>query len=161
MFENILGMELWKIKRDYFNGDDLADNNIAKIWMEDESVHIGKVGVPKIFWEQMRESPLFFLDIPFEERLNHIVDTYGVFDRNELIECILKIQKRLGGLETKNAIQYISDNNLKEGFAILLKYYDKQYAKSLQNRKNISLLLNKVTCKTVDISNATQLLIEI
>lgn len=159
MFENILGMELWKIQKKYFKEDNRVENNITDIWIEDESIHIGKVGIPKIFWEQMRESPLSFLDIPFDERLNHIVGTYGVFDKNKLIECILKIQKRLGGLDTKNVIRYIFENNLKEGFAILLKYYDKQYTKSLQNRKNVSLLLNKVDCKNVEICNADKLVI--
>ncbi|HUZ60220.1 MAG TPA: tRNA 2-selenouridine(34) synthase MnmH [Hanamia sp.] len=157
MFENILAKELNKISN---NRNDDNGKNINEIWIEDESIHIGKVGIPKIFWEQMRASPLFFLDIPFEPRVNYISNTYGGFDKKDLIECILKIQKRLGGLDTKNTIHYISENNFKEGFAILLKYYDKQYAKSLENRENLQSLLNKVACKNVDISNTGKLLIQ-
>lgn len=157
MFENILAKELNAIS---YNGNGDTEKNINEIWIEDESIHIGKVGIPKIFWEQMRASPLFFLDIPFEQRLNYISNTYGVFDEKDLIACVLKIQKRLGGLDTKNAIHYISENNFKEGFAILLKYYDKQYGKSLENRENLQSLLNKVACKNVDISNTGKLLIQ-
>jgi tRNA 2-selenouridine synthase len=159
MFENILGMELWRIKKNNINAIENTDNNTTEIWIEDESIHIGKVGIPQKFWELMRNSPLYFLEIPFDERLNYIVNTYGAFDKKELIECILKIQKRLGGLDAKNAIQFVSQNNMREGFAILLKYYDKQYSKSLQTRKNVSLLLNKVTCKNVDILNADKLVV--
>lgn len=160
MFENYLAMELSRISNTCNSENDERKKKINEIWIEDESIHIGKVGIPKIFWEQMRTSPLFFLDIPFDKRVNYISDTYGVFDKRDLVECVLKIQKRLGGLNAKNVIQNISENNFKEAFTILLKYYDKQYAKSLENRENLQSLLNKVTCKNVDISNTDKLLIQ-
>ena len=65
-----------------------------------------------MFWNQMRKSALYFLDIPFEERLKYIVNSYGAFNKNELVESIMKIQKRLGGLETKNAINYLLENKV-------------------------------------------------
>ena len=157
MFENMLAMELSEINNS--NSDAHTKNEATEIWIEDESVHIGTVGIPKIFWQQMRNNPLFFLDIPFEERLEYITKTYGVFDKKEIIDCILKIQKRLGGLNTKNAIQFLNENNCREAFSILLKYYDKMYSKSLYNRENIGVLLNKVTCSKVENSNAEKLLI--
>ena len=64
----------------------------------------------------MRESPLFFIDIPFEERLKQIISNYGLFEKEELVNSIERIQKRLGGLETKNAINYLKENNLTECF---------------------------------------------
>ena len=70
----------------------------------------------------MRTSHVYFLDIPFEERLNYLVATYGNFDKEKLAEAIERIQKRLGGLETKNAISFLSENNIRECFSILLKY---------------------------------------
>ena len=159
MFENLLAIELSKINNANDKKEAHSNDNNDQIWIEDESVHIGKVGIPKTFWQQMRSSPLFFIDIPFEERVNYIVNTYGKFDNKELSECVLKIQKRLGGLDTKNAIHFLSENNLTETFSILLKYYDKMYEKSLNNRENIHSLLNKVTCKKVQNANAEKLLI--
>ena len=160
MFENLLALELLKTHDSNDNGEAHPKNSNVEIWIEDESVHIGRVGIPKIFWQQMRSSPLFFLDIPFDERVNYIANTYGAFDKNELTECILRIQKRLGGLDTKNAILFLSENNFKGAFSILLKYYDKMYAESLNNRENIQSLLNKVTCKKVENTNAEKLNIQ-
>ena len=159
MFENLLALELFKIRSYNDPEDPQMKDYDPEIWIEDESVHIGKVGIPKAFWQQMRNSRLFFIDIPFEERVNYIVKTYGIYDNKILAECVLKIQKRLGGLNTKNAIHFLLEDNLTETFSILLKYYDKMYEKSLNNRENIHSLLNKVTCKKVENANAEKLII--
>jgi tRNA 2-selenouridine synthase len=157
MFENILAFELYKAtlipELHQSNNEIYTNKNPYEIWIEDESRHIGTVGIPKHFWEQMRKSKLYFLEIPFDERLNQIVATYGAFDKKELVNSIMRIQKRLGGLETKNAINYLLENKIKESFSILLSYYDKLYTNSLYDRVNIDALLNKIPCSTVDINN--------
>ena len=154
MFENLLALQLWQS----CHGDNGNDYTKSKIWIEDESAHIGTVGIPKLFWQQMRNSPLYFLEIPFEERLNNIVKTYGIYDKKQLIDSVLKIQKRLGGLNTKNSIQYINEGNLYEAFYILLKYYDKLYGQSLQKREDLNSLLVKIPCNDTEIGNAAFLL---
>ncbi|MEO6905836.1 MAG: tRNA 2-selenouridine(34) synthase MnmH [Ginsengibacter sp.] len=159
MFENLLAFELWRIQNHRYNGDSYTKNSINEIWLEDESVHIGTVGIPKIFWQEMRKSPLSFLDVPFDERVNFIVNTYGIFNGQELTDCILRIQKRLGGLNTRNAIQFLSTGDLYSAFSILLKYYDKMYGESLLNREGIASLLKKIPCSKVNPENA-KLLIE-
>jgi tRNA 2-selenouridine synthase len=158
MFENLLAFELYKAagaaERQQSNGETHTNKYSAEIWMEDESRHIGTAGIPRTFWDRMRKSTLYFLDIPFEERLKYIVNSYGTFDKKELVGCIIKIQKKLGGLETRNAISYLLDNKVADCFSILLRYYDKLYNNSLYNRENIEALLNKIPCATVDINNA-------
>lgn len=146
MFENLLAVQLWNISTKH--------DRANPIWIEDESAHIGTVGIPKSFWLQMRQSKLYFLDIPFEERLQHIVNTYGIFDRQSLSECVLKIRKRLGGLQTKNALQFIEKGNIKDAFSILLKYYDKMYYQSLLKRDNPESLIRKIDCCVVTKKNA-------
>jgi len=158
MFENLLAIELWKTGNKCCNGNEQTKTIDSEIWLEDESVHIGAVGIPKIFWQQMRESPLFFLDIPFHERVKHIVTTYGKFEKEKLIECILKIQKRLGGLNTKNAISFLNNGELNSAFSILLKYYDKMYGESLQNREQLHLLMKKISCPTTNAENSASLI---
>jgi tRNA 2-selenouridine synthase len=125
-------------------------------WLEDESQRIGNLQIPMPLWYTMRKSPVYFLDIPFEERLDYLTKEYGKFEKEKLVNAIIRIQKRLGGLETKNAINYLLENNHKECFRILLTYYDKLYAKGLQNRENLSTLLNKIHCLSVDTATNTQ-----
>jgi tRNA 2-selenouridine synthase len=147
MFENRLALQLWEVNK--HNRDN------QEIWIEDESVHIGTVGIPKVFWQQMQDSPLYFIDIPFCERVGYIEKTYSIFDKKSLIACTLKIQKRLGGLNTKNAIQFFSENNFREAFSILIEYYDKMYSKSLNNRRNFKSL-KRVTYNKVDCVDAAK-----
>jgi tRNA 2-selenouridine synthase len=106
------------------------------IWLEDESRRIGQVNIPAAFYHTMRSKQIFFIDIPFEERLQHIMDNYGTFDKIVLSEAILRIQKRLGGLETKHALNYLEEGDIKACFRILLSYYDKCYLKGLANRES-------------------------
>lgn len=140
MFENKLAYTIWKIKK----GDDQS------IWVEDESRRIGTVTIPRTFFNCMRTQPVFFLEIPFEERLAHIVAEYGKYDTEKLKAAILRIQKRLGGLETKMAIGFLEKRDIKNCFTVLLKYYDKCYKESLPNRENLSKLLTTITSGTTD-----------
>ena len=129
------------------------------IWLEDESQRIGNLQLPMPLWYTMRKSPVCFLDIPFNERLEYITAEYGKFEKETLVNAIIRIQKRLGGLETKNAINHLLENEHKNCFRILLAYYDKWYTKGLYNRENIEVLLNKIPCKGVDTKTNTQKLL--
>jgi tRNA 2-selenouridine synthase len=128
--------------------------NPCSIWIEDESQRIGTINIPGPFWSTMRNAPLYFLDIPFEERLQHLLTEYGTLDKGRMIDAIQRIAKRLGPLETKNAIQFLEEGQVAESFRILLQYYDKQYRKGLHNRENLANLLHTVSCPTVCSGNA-------
>lgn len=153
MFENLLATALKKTVDSWNTGSDDQAAGMPQpskvIWLEDESQRIGEVNLPAAFFRQMRDKQIYFLDIPFEERLKFIVEHYGKFDKEKLINAILRIKKRLGGLETKNAVSLLIEDNIKDCFAILLAYYDKFYLKSLQNREDFSSLFNKVVLNTV------------
>jgi tRNA 2-selenouridine synthase len=120
MFENQLALALWQ-----------AGATGRRIWLEDESQRIGNVNIPFVFFQQMQQSPLLFAELPFEQRLDYIVKDYGKGDIEQLVNAIIRIQKRLGGLEAKNAIQHLLEGDLRSCFGILLRYYDKWYLKSL------------------------------
>jgi tRNA 2-selenouridine synthase len=137
MFENILAHKL----------DDQKGNTF---WLEDESQRIGILNIPHNFWNTMRTKPVYFLDIPFEERLEFIHKGYGKGEKEKLVNAIIRIQKRLGPLETKTAIGHLLEDDYKAAFSILLHYYDKTYTKSLANRENLSQLLNKIPASSVD-----------
>lgn len=148
MFENLLAQEL-----------QLQQRSGSPIWIEDESQRIGQINIPHLFWKQMRSMPIQFLDIPFENRLDYLLKSYGKINKEALVNSIIRIQKRLGPLETKTAIGFLVEENYKACFEILLIYYDKMYTKGLQNRENLPHLLNKIPCTFVDAISNTEKLI--
>lgn len=153
MFENLLAGKLWlALTSMQVLGAAQIDQSarMPAIWLEDESQRIGNLQIPMMLWYQMRKSPVCFLDIPFEARLDYLVQEYGKIEKEKLVNAVIRIQKRLGGLETKHAINFLIENNHRECFRILLNYYDKWYGKALYNRENISALLNKIPCTGVD-----------
>ena len=131
MFENILAKQI-------------AEAGAKNIWLEDESQRIGTVNIPHNMWQIIRSKPVYFLEIPFEIRLDHISNTYGKLNKGDLASAIMRIKKRLGGLETKTSLSFLAEDNIKECFRILLTYYDKQYAKGLINRPDPKPLTKKI-----------------
>lgn len=151
MFENLLAEALF-LHHSALSGDKV-------IWMEDESQRIGEVNIPTVLFKQMRTKQVLFLEIPFEERLQYILKGYGQFSKEQLVNAIIRIKKRLGGLETKNAINCLIEDDTIKCFAILLKYYDKGYEAGLFKRDHPDQLIQKIPCKTVDAkANAIKLL---
>jgi len=147
MFENILADKLFEVNKKQ-----------KSIWIEDESQRIGKVLIPTPLFHLMRNSTCYFMTIPFEQRLAFIVQGYGKFDAQSLIEATERIQKRLGGLETKNAVAHIMQGELKEAFSILLKYYDKWYEKNAKNEVVPKIKLIPVSSEIVDPNHNAHLL---
>ena len=147
MFENILAKKLFEVNK-----------NKKPIWIEDESQRIGTVLIPTPLFHLMRNSTCYFMTIPFEQRLLFILEGYGKFDQQSLIEATERIQKRLGGLETKNAVEHIMQGELKEAFSILLKYYDKWYEKNAQNQVLPKVELIPVLSEMVDPEHNASLL---
>jgi len=152
MFENLLAEKLQAASHKLQKKPDSGSpfRGLGGIYLEDESQRIGNLQLPMLLWSTMRRSPLYFLDIPFAKRLEYITEEYGKFEKQELADAILRIQRRLGGLATKEAIGYLEEGKYRESFRILLNYYDKWYTKGLQNRENLSSLLNKIPCSGVD-----------
>lgn len=131
MFENLLAMELHSKQQE-------------TIWLEDESQRIGVLNIPHPLWKTIRNKPVYFVEVSFEQRLENIQKEYGSLPKDKLATAIIRIQKRLGPLETKTAINFLLENDLKECFRILLQYYDKTYEKGLHNRESLDTLLNRI-----------------
>jgi tRNA 2-selenouridine synthase len=150
MFDNLLAMKLHEVS--------LHAHKDGCIWLEDESQRIGLVNLPMVLWGSMRQVPVSFLDIPFEERLKYIVSEYGKLPKQKLLDAIKRIEKRLGGLDAKNSTNYLLEDNYMECFRILLKYYDKHYEKALRNRENWDELVTIIKCDGVEGRNYEKLI---
>lgn len=124
-FENHLGFILAKIDRS------------KPVWIEDESRMIGSCKIPDDIYSQILAAPLLFLESPLEMRLKCLVQDYGQFPKNELIQSTLALKNRLGDAKTREVIARIEEDDLSKAASLLLSYYDKAYLFSIKkhNRK--------------------------
>ena len=113
-----------------------------RIWLEDESRNVGKNLVPSSLWEQMRQSPLIRLDVPFDMRLSRLMRDYGNHSPEALIASIQKIEKRIGFDKCKMAMEACGAGNIAEAAEICLQYYDKAYGKLLSERPAINAVIS-------------------
>jgi tRNA 2-selenouridine synthase len=132
MFENKLASALFQCR------------NSDVIWVEDESQRIGDVNIPSDLWQCLIKKNICFIQLPFDLRLDNIVREYGNLERERLVNAVIRIRKRLGGLETQNTINHLIDDNITEAFRILLRYYDKFYEKSLSRKDNVTSQLKLI-----------------
>lgn len=123
-FENYLALQ-WK----YADPD-------AVLWLENESHAIGRVKIPDALFDIILTSPLIEVKVPKEIRAVRILKEYGHFPPVALAECTARLQKRLGGLRTQQALAALEEKNFDVWVDILLDYYDKTYAHGNEDRKN-------------------------
>lgn len=111
------------------------------IWVEDESRLIGRCQIPDPLFRLIGQAPVIVLDRPKDERIAHLADLYGQVDPAQLIQATQRINKRLGGLRTSQAIDYIKCGALEKAIELVLEYYDKTYRFALERRlkKTISV----------------------
>lgn len=120
-FENTLAMQL-------ANCD--TRNEASKIWLESESQRIGTLNIPQIFFNIMIAAPLVNWIRPFNDRLNRIVSEYGLYSNRQLEQAVIRMSKRLGGLDTQRVLEHLKQSDVQAAFSILLHYYDRWYLKS-------------------------------
>jgi len=122
-----------------------------RVWLEDESKHIGKCMIPHPLWLQMRAADLLFLAIPKEVRIQRLVREYTGISHQLLQEATHRIQKRLGGQAYKEAVDALERHDYATVADLTLTYYDKAYLNGLAQRK-----AEKVHSLTVSEDNPRQ-----
>lgn len=105
-----------------------------RVWIEDESLAIGRIFLPLDFWGLMSASPVVEIDVDRDRRVERLVDEYGPADRNEFLEAMVRITKRLGGQHFKAAKESLMIGDMRRTIEILLTYYDKAYQFGLENK---------------------------
>ncbi|SDD62615.1 tRNA 2-selenouridine(34) synthase MnmH [Niabella drilacis] len=106
----------------------------AVLWLEDECQKIGRRSIPLPLWLRMREALLIDLQVPEEQRVVTLLQDYGHLDPDFLVEGTERIHKRLGPVQTKEAIAAIREGRMADFIRIALVYYDKAYRKGLGMR---------------------------
>ena len=132
-------------------------NTAERLWVEDEGISIGKVNIPKPFYDQMQAATLIKIEVPKAERIRKLAIEYCQTDKTLLNEAILRIKKRLGGLATKEALQAIETGDMEKMVELALVYYDKAYSFQLAN-KNPQQIITISLPTTNAAENARQIL---
>ena len=136
----------------------------TKIILEDESRNIGARHLPHYFADRMAQSSFVVIEMDFEERLERLWQEY-VVERylktmaffgpsgeqefsNYLRDSLLRVQKRLGGLRTKELLASMDSAiavQHQDSFAshrhwlaaLTREYYDPMYSYQLDKKKDL------------------------
>ena len=123
------------------------------IVVEDESQSIGFNKIPRGFWLQMKKAPIIKLEVPFELRVQKLVQDYTTTNIEALKICIKKIEQNLGTQNANLCLNYLDENNLTEVARLTLKYYDKAY--SFTYNKKTSQQIIPLVLDTMNIEDNT------
>lgn len=129
-------------QQQFENGLAAQLTNMSKqkpIWIEDESRTIGKRVVPGFVFEQMQAAPLIKMQVSKKQRVEFLVQQYGVLDKGFLIQSTKRIHKRLGPQRTQNAIKAIKGDRMADFIKNVLIYYDKAYKHGISKRDESSV----------------------
>ncbi|MCD4745000.1 MAG: tRNA 2-selenouridine(34) synthase MnmH [Bacteroidales bacterium] len=111
------------------------DHNKA-VWIEDESRGIGKVSIPDTLFKNIRNAPVIKIELDKKIRIKRLVKEYANFDVVYLEAAIKRIQRSLGGLNTKLGIEAIGKKDFETAVDLILSYYDKAYNIGLLKRND-------------------------
>lgn len=103
------------------------------VWMESESVKIGKLHVPSVLHKEMGKSQYFKITLPLEERIQHIIQIYPDYIENFQFtkEQLLKLQKHHSGSRVMDWITLGERQQWPEFVeALLTEHYDPLYSRS-------------------------------
>ncbi|MCX6234161.1 MAG: tRNA 2-selenouridine(34) synthase MnmH [Bacteroidetes bacterium] len=105
-------------------------------WIEDESQSIGFDRIPDVLFAQLLRSPLLILETEKSQRIDRLEKEYANMNQLQLKNAVLRISKRLGGVNTKIVLEAIEQGDFRKAIEIVLSYYDKTYTYSIESRIN-------------------------
>ena len=144
-FANLLFQELKQI------------DNSKSFWVEDESHNIGSVFMPDGFYSNIQDSPIVIILMDAKLRLPRLLEEYSKYPADTLKASVMKISKRLGGNNTKDAVNAIDSGDFAKAIEITLCYYDKAYRFGLTKKQSQNIIYVDTDTDNIEI-NATKIL---
>lgn len=118
----------------------LGEFDLTKpVWVEDESRQVGRCAIPDNLFAHMRDTHLIKVIIPKIIREKRLVTEYGCFPKEPLENSIKNIERRLGGLRTKQSLDALESGDMHKVAEITLEYYDKAYLHG-NSKRNTKLI---------------------
>ena len=133
------------------------NDNFLPFWVEDESRSIGSVFIPDCFYENMQNSPAVILMMDVKLRLPRLITEYSTYPQEALKSAVLRISKRLGGDNTRDAINAIEQGDHSKAIEITLMYYDKAYQYGLKKKNSSNLIFVETDTDDIE-TNAMKIL---
>jgi tRNA 2-selenouridine synthase len=122
-FENMIALALLRL------------NEKKWIWIEDESRFIGRLRIPDAFFARMEQAAEVELVRSRTQRVQRVIQEYGVFSATELEERTAILAKRMGSEQVSHAIEALHRGDLAQWASLLLDYYDKTYLHTRNKRR--------------------------
>lgn len=145
-YENLLAEQL----------DQHRAHAAAQIWLEAESVQVGRCRIPQALFQQMREAPVLEIQRSLEERIAQLVKVYAPLGAAPLQAATERISRRLGPQRTKQALDAIQAADWVTACRAMLDYYDRCYDHELAR----AVKRREVDLQGLDLEQSTQLLLE-
>lgn len=111
-----------------------------RVWIEDESIAVGKIFLPQDLWHTMTTSPVIEVMVSKEDRIKRLVQEYGSAPKDQFLACMEKITKKLGGQHFNSAREKLLEGDMHATIDILLSYYDKAYATGMSKKIHRTIL---------------------
>jgi tRNA 2-selenouridine synthase len=100
------------------------------VFIEAESVKIGRLFLPKLLYSRMQESFQIEITAGLEDRIERIISYYGEINEDEFTDNLIKISKFISASTLEKLKNLYRCGNIYEVAKILLtEYYDKTYKK--------------------------------
>jgi tRNA 2-selenouridine synthase len=106
-----------------------------RIWIEGESLSVGRVFLPDPLWKAMNSALNIEIQVLKEHRIQRLVDEYGTLPSVQMEGAINTIVQRLGSKTMTEILQNYQAKNLFDVAEKLLNYYDQAYLYSREKFK--------------------------
>jgi len=126
----------------------LALDHTKRIWVEDESIAVGKIFLPEAFWRRMTLAPVIEIQVDRPRRTERLVHEYGPARREDFLEAMTKIARKMGGQHFNAAKEQLMSGDMFATIDLLLIHYDKVYQTGLTNKRH--RITDKVTWDGLD-----------
>jgi tRNA 2-selenouridine synthase len=114
----------------------MALDSSRRIWVEDESIAIGKIFLPEPFWRKITSAPVIEIQVDRSKRTERLVMEYGHADPEEFLEAMTKIERKMGGQHFNAAKEKLAAGDMYATIDLLLNHYDKVYTTGLANKQH-------------------------
>lgn len=97
------------------------------VWIEHESMNVGKIFLPDTLYQNILKGKLFFVKVSKERRVQRILNEYAGFPVEDLIYSLKRIERRIGPDVTLRLTDLLLKHQFEKVTDELLVYYDKTY----------------------------------